>query len=382
MLVNTLKLLISAFVVTSLFACQSTSTKVTSNKEAENINEVAKQSYNGPKARIAVARFTDKSHDAKWWRKEIGEGMADQLTTALVGTNRFIVLERQALDAVLSEQDLAVSGRVNATSGAAYGEIEGAEMVVVAAVTEFDDDNSGASVGGSGFLGDVFSSVSAGFSGSHIAIDLRLIDTRTSRILAATSVEGGSKDFDFSSAATNFGGALVGGNISGWANTPKEQALREVIIKAVAYLESKVPATYYRYNTDNTLAAGHSAPPALKPKGNTQIRTKESTKTIAGVKVPDHRMPLYEKMDLAMSRMNLVCLGYLKSKPHYEDFEAEDVIYDQDTVIALREYQQENKLSISGLADATTKKALDDSQCIAKTNRSGLESLGNLFKIN
>jgi hypothetical protein len=87
-------------------------------------------------------------------------------------------------------------------------------------------------------------------------------------------------------------------------------------------------------------------------------------------------------MDLAMSRMNLVCLGYLKSKPHYEDFEAEDVIYDQDTVIALREYQQENKLSISGLADATTKKALDDSQCIAKTNRSGLESLGNLFKIN
>ena len=79
----------------------STSTNVTSNQNSPDINEVSKQQYNGPKARIAVARFTDKSNNSRWWRKEIGEGMADQLTTALVGTNRFIVLERQALDAVL-----------------------------------------------------------------------------------------------------------------------------------------------------------------------------------------------------------------------------------------------------------------------------------------
>ena len=256
MLTTTKKVLLATLVASSLSACQSTSTKVTSNQDSPNINEVAQQQYNGPKARIAVARFTDKSNDSHWWRKEIGEGMADQLTTALVGTNRFIVLERQALDAVLSEQDLAASGRVSAASGAAYGEIEGAEIVVVAAVTEFDDDSSGASVGTGGFIGDVFSSVSAGFSGSHMAIDLRLIDTRTSRILAATSVEGGSKDFDFTSAATNFGGALVGGNLSGWSNTPKEKALREVIIKAVEFLQTKVPATYYRYNSNNTLASG------------------------------------------------------------------------------------------------------------------------------
>eukprot|EP00493_Phyllostaurus_siculus_P005367 UN05406 len=147
MLSSIQKTLLATALITSLSACQSTSTNVTSNKNSPDINEVSKQKYNGPKARIAVARFTDKSNNSRWWRKEIGEGMADQLTTALVGTNRFIVLERQALDAVLSEQDLAVSGRVSAQSGAAYGEIEGAEIVVVAAVTEFDDDSSGASVG-------------------------------------------------------------------------------------------------------------------------------------------------------------------------------------------------------------------------------------------
>ncbi|MBU2971002.1 peptidoglycan-binding protein [Pseudoalteromonas sp. C2R02] len=377
MLTHTPKLLISALIAVNLLACQSTSTKVTSNQNAANINEVAKQDYNGPKARIAVARFTDKSNDAHWWRKEIGEGMADQLTTALVGTNRFIVLERQALDAVLSEQDLAVSGRVSADSGAAYGQIEGAEMVVVASVTEFDDDSSGASAGGSGLIGDVFSSVSAGFSSSHMAIDLRLIDTRTSRILAATSIEGGSKDFDFTSAATNFGGALVGGNISGWSNTPKEKALREVIIKAVSYLETKVPKTYYRYNSDNSLAQGHKAPAPLK------VSTNTTKKTVAAqpvkVEIPNNRLTHYEKMDIAMSRMSLICLGYLKTKPEYEEFEIADLKYDQNTVVALREYQGENKLKVTGLADPETKKSLGDTECIAKTNRSALESLGRIF---
>lgn len=378
MLTTTKKILLATFVASSLSACQSTSTKVTSNQDSPNINEVAQQQYNGPKARIAVARFTDKSNDSHWWRKEIGEGMADQLTTALVGTNRFIVLERQALDAVLSEQDLAASGRVSAASGAAYGEIEGAEIVVVAAVTEFDDDSSGASVGTGGFIGDVFSSVSAGFSGSHMAIDLRLIDTRTSRILAATSIEGGSKDFDFTSAATNFGGALVGGNLSGWSNTPKEKALREVIIKAVEFLQTKVPTTYYRYNSNNTLAPGYTAPPPL----TTTAAKSKAVAPVAKIDVPSHRMPHYEKMDLAMSRMNLVCLGYLKNQPDYEEFETEDVKYDRQTVIALREYQQEKQLKVTGLADEATKKSLDESQCIAKTNKSGLESLGNIFKIN
>ncbi|MCO7252119.1 CsgG/HfaB family protein [Pseudoalteromonas sp. Ps84H-4] len=377
MLTKTHKAISLTLFAAALSACQSTSTS-TSNKNSPNVNEVAQQQYNGPKARIAVARFTDKSNDSRWWRKEIGEGMADQLTTALVSTNRFIVLERQALDAVLSEQDLAVSGRVSAASGAAYGEIEGAEIVVVAAVTEFDDDSSGASVGSGGFIGDVFSSVSAGFSGSHMAIDLRLIDTRTSRILAATSVEGGSKDFDFTSAATNFGGALVGGNLSGWSNTPKEKALREVIVKAVEFLESKVPTTYYRYNSDNTIAAGYKAPAPLK----VTTAAAPAKAPIASVTVPSHRMPYYEKTDLAMSRLNLVCLGYLKQQPHYEEFDVEDVKYDQATVIALTEYQQENKLKVTGLADEATKKSLDDTQCIAKTNKSSLESLGSMFKFD
>jgi len=39
-------------------------------------------------------------------------------------------------------------------------------------------------------------------------------------------------------------------------------------------------------------------------------------------------------------------------------------------------------LKVTGLADETTKKSLDDSKCLAKTQQSGLESLGNMFKFN
>src|SRR6056297_2083223 len=148
--------------------------------------------YNGPKARIAVARFENKSADSmNWYSPSIGDGMADMLTTALVNSGRYIVLERESLDTVLSEQDLGASGRIREDTAAAIGEIEGAELLVVAAVTEFDGNTGGnaGSLGGSK-IGRVFGAISGGSRSAHMAIDLRVVDARTSRILAATSVEG------------------------------------------------------------------------------------------------------------------------------------------------------------------------------------------------
>ena len=39
--------------------------------------------------------------------------MTEMLTTALTKSERFVVLERAALDKVTAEQDLGASGRVN-----------------------------------------------------------------------------------------------------------------------------------------------------------------------------------------------------------------------------------------------------------------------------
>ncbi|MDD5255215.1 MAG: CsgG/HfaB family protein, partial [Candidatus Omnitrophica bacterium] len=60
--------------------------------------------YSGPKARIAVADFDVKAAKAGG---AIGSGLREMLVTALINSNRFSVLERQVLSAVMQEQELS-----------------------------------------------------------------------------------------------------------------------------------------------------------------------------------------------------------------------------------------------------------------------------------
>lgn len=239
-----------------------TTTTVTSGQNSPSMGEVRAESYNGPKARIAVAQFKNKAGNmGGWWNPEIGTGMADQLVTALFNTNRFIVLERQTLDNVLAEQDLGASGRIKKGTEAAIGEIEGAELLVVAAVTEFDDGASGMSGGLGGGGGGILGAIAGGFKKAHMAIDLRVIDARTSRILAATSVEGSSTDVKLGGALGGYwGGGALGGALGGWKNTPKEKALRQVINKAVEFISTKTPQRFYHYGGNASAAKPVAAP--------------------------------------------------------------------------------------------------------------------------
>jgi len=240
-----------------------TTTTVTSGQDSPSMEEVRTENYNGPKARIAVAQFKNKAGNmGGWWNPDIGNGMADQLVTALFNTNRFIVLERQTLDKVLTEQDLGASGRIKKGTEAAIGEIEGAELLVVAAVTEFDGGASGGGgiLGGGG--GGVLGAITGGYRKAHMAIDLRVIDTRTSRILAATSVEGSSTDVNVGGALGGYwGSGALGGALRGWKNTPKEKALRQVFNKAVEFIVTKTPQKFYHYGENARAAAPVPAGP-------------------------------------------------------------------------------------------------------------------------
>ncbi len=257
---GTLCLLFSASFLLAGCVTPGTQATVTSGQASPSIGEVQAEAYNGPKARIAVARFTDKTGKG-WWTGGIGDGMADQLTTELFNTNRYIVLERQTLGDVLTEQDLGASGRIRKDTAAPIGEIEGAELLVVGAVTEFE----GAASGGGGRLGGIGSGILGGITGglrrAHMAIDMRIVDSRTSRVVAATSVEGEATDVNLGGLLGAFGssGALAAG-LGGWKNTPTEKALRICIQKAVEFVVSRTPATYYRHGAP--AAAGR---PAVAP---------------------------------------------------------------------------------------------------------------------
>jgi len=205
--------------------------------------------YSGPKARIAVADFDVKAAKATG---EIGSGLREMLVTALVNSNRFSVVERQALSAVMQEQELSASGASQQGAGGPQrGKIKTADLIVSAAVTEFEPEASGGKAGigggggvGSGVLGGL---LGAALNKAHMALDIRIIDASTSEVLAATRVQGQASDVAGGFMAGFFGNWGLGGGLSAYANTPMEKAIRICIIEAVRYISQTTPANYYKY---------------------------------------------------------------------------------------------------------------------------------------
>lgn len=222
----------------ALVSCATGPTAKVTSTGGPTIEQALLEPYNGPKARIAVAKFVDKTAKGLG---EIGQGMADMLATALFNTNRFIVLERSTLDEILAEQDLAASGRVKKEAAVPSGLIESAELLVTGAITEFEP---GAAAAGAG--GGMGAYLLGALKASHIALDVRIIDTKTSRIVAATSVEGKAKDFTLGGLLLS--GVSVGGvALGGYSKTPVEKAIRIALGEAVKFIVSQTPAQYFHY---------------------------------------------------------------------------------------------------------------------------------------
>lgn len=170
------------------------------------------------KKRVAVMDFEDKTGHGGW---HIGSGMADMLTTALVKSGKFMVIERQQLAKIMEEQKLGMSGAVTPQSAAQVGKLLGVELMVTGSVNEFGEKSS--SVGGS-----VGHSVSKGMFGlnrlgvetktARVGLDVRLVNTTTGEIVAADGiaedeskkgVDVGTDEFNFSND-THFDETLAG----------------------------------------------------------------------------------------------------------------------------------------------------------------------------
>jgi len=206
--------------------------------------------YSGPKARIAVADFDVKAAQATF---QIGSGLREMLVTALVNSKRFSVVERQALAAVMQEQELSSSGAAQGkgAGGPQRGKIKTADLIISAAVTEFEPEASGgrAGIGGGGFTGSgiLGGILGASFNKSHMALDIRIIDASTSEVLAATRVQGEASDVGGGLMTGFFGSWALGGGLSMYSNTPMEKAIRVCIIEAVRYIAQEIPPTFYKY---------------------------------------------------------------------------------------------------------------------------------------
>ncbi|HTM09552.1 MAG TPA: CsgG/HfaB family protein [Verrucomicrobiae bacterium] len=202
----------------------------------------------GPKKRIAVARFDASgviTNQYPGWN--IGDGLAAQLTTALLDSGYFIVVERNELAGVLREQEMAVQKITSKETAAQVGRLLGTQLLVRGSVTEFSQGESGGGLrvgggtGGGGFGLGGFGFGGGGVGGAlglqsvHgvVAMDIRLIDTSTGKVLQSQRAES-SLDQRGVSADINVHQVAFGGDE--FNKTVLGHATRDAIEKAVAII--------------------------------------------------------------------------------------------------------------------------------------------------
>lgn len=180
------------------------------------------------KPSMGVAEFKNDT-SAGWWTGGVGRELAGMLTNELAGTGKFKMVEREKLDAVLEEQDLADSGRISKKSGAKIGKLTGAQYLVVATLSAFEESVSGGG-GGVSFRGI---SVGGKKEDAYLAVDLRVIDTTTGEIEFTRSVEARATSKGLAVGVYRGG---FGGNLGKYEKTPTGKAIRAVIIEISDYL--------------------------------------------------------------------------------------------------------------------------------------------------
>lgn len=199
--------------------------------------------YSGPKARITVADFEVKAAKAN---SEIGNDLRQMLVTALINSNRFTVLERQAISQAMQEQELAAQ-----EGGVQRDKIQTADIIIAVAVAEFEPQASGgrAGVGGGGGAGRGVLGALLGDSlnKAHLALDVRIANASTSEILATTRVQGQASDISGAIMKGSLGSGALGVGLSSYANTPMEKAIRICIIETLRYIAQAIPVKYYKY---------------------------------------------------------------------------------------------------------------------------------------
>lgn len=177
--------------------------------------------YSGLKARIALADFDIKTFKAT---NDVGAGLQEMLSAALMNTNRFLVAQRQETKA---------------------------DLIITTTVIEFEPQFSGGSdgIGGGGGVGsgNFGGLLGASLNKAHMTLNIRIVDALTSEVLADTQIRGQARDINTANMTEGLNNLGLAGRLLGYANTPMENAIRRGIAEAVRYIVQTVAVTYYKY---------------------------------------------------------------------------------------------------------------------------------------
>jgi curli biogenesis system outer membrane secretion channel CsgG len=167
---------------------------------------------------------------------EFARSLTEALTTSLVATGKFIVLERLALQQVQGEQDLSASGRVNTETAAEKGKLMGAQVLITGDITQFAYQRS--AIGGK--FSNIVKGLDAGVErvSASVSIDLRLIDAVTGEVIASIKGDGSAAQQGVTTHLTKDEKKYDG---SVGLSTPLGKASRDAIQKSIAGIIDNIP---------------------------------------------------------------------------------------------------------------------------------------------
>lgn len=214
--------------------------------------------YQGPRANIAVGDFRVK---ARGGTQYIGDGLREMLATALFESLRFNVLDRMDPKGLTAEQKLSYSKMAAAGSPKLGAQMEVAELMMYGTVTEFEAEAAGA-----GLKAEVpttwdSAQIKAGSGAlkgkkAHMAIDIRVVDVASGRLVAARRIAGSAASYmatfgvDFEGRVSSHGKKhrlRTPATLGAFKNTPMELAIRDCIYRSVIYATQSVPLQYFRH---------------------------------------------------------------------------------------------------------------------------------------
>jgi curli biogenesis system outer membrane secretion channel CsgG len=181
------------------------------------------------KMRIAVAPLDWSDHDAidnYQIPVEFRNAIYEKLVKKLMDTGKYIVLEREAMEALLTEKDI----KTDNTGQSQKGKIVPAQALIKAKLTDFDLNNrsTGGSLGIGGSLGGI--SLGGRTSEARVGMNVRIFDVDTSEMIADESA-----DKSVSSHSVSVSGNInsVFASVDSFDRTPLGDATTKAISEAV-----------------------------------------------------------------------------------------------------------------------------------------------------
>lgn len=202
--------------------------------------QILKEDYKGPKARVVVINFIDKSVRGKE-TSQVGDGITDMLSNALVATNRYIVLVGKSLDDFIIGQDIRRPDPLKKE--------EVLDLLVEGTIKEFKPGIAGAG---------------EGEGTSYVTLMVTVTNPRTNQELATERIRGKAIDFGGTVGKSGIGLPKI---FKDFSKTPMEKALRIAIEESASFIVAKTPPESYRVFP--TILQKETPKPALAPPPET-----------------------------------------------------------------------------------------------------------------